>query len=137
MNFMNKNLPKLFFLLLLFVLVLPFLSFAQQNPPTCSAPQVLDTTTNSCVTSVQIVNPINATSLNDFIKEILQGVIKIGIPVIALAIIYAGFLFVKAQGNEKELQTAKNALMYTLIGAAILLGAWALAELISTTVLSL
>lgn len=85
----------------------------------------------------KICNPIDAESVQGLIKTILEGAIKIGIPVIALAIIYSGFLFVKARGNPKEIETAKSSITYTLIGAAILLGAWALAQLISDTVLSL
>ncbi|MEI7810279.1 MAG: pilin [bacterium] len=88
-------------------------------------------------TSGKICNPIAQTSIQGLIKNLLIGVIKIGIPVIALAIIYCGFLFVQARGNPKELETAKRSLTYTLIGAAILLGAWAIAQLISETVLSL
>ena len=88
-------------------------------------------------TVVKITNPIKANTINDFIKQILVGVLKIGIPIIALAIIYSGFLFVSARGNSKELETAKKALMYSLIGAAILLGSWAIAQIISETILKL
>ena len=71
---------------------------------------------------------------NDFIKKILEAVLKIGIPLVALAIIYSGFLFVFARGNSEKLKTAKNALLYSVIGAVILLGAWALAKVIADTV---
>lgn len=85
----------------------------------------------------KVCNPINANSIQGLIKTVLESVIKIGIPVIALAIIYSGFLFIKARGNSEEIGKAKDALIYTLIGAAILLGSWAIAQLISDTVLSL
>jgi len=60
--------------------------------------------------------------------------LTLGIPIVALAIVYSGFLFVFARGNTEKLTSAKKTLMYTLIGAAILLGSWAIAKLISTTV---
>ncbi|HTE49055.1 MAG TPA: hypothetical protein VK675_04065 [Candidatus Paceibacterota bacterium] len=85
----------------------------------------------------KICNPIEATSLNGLIKSLLEGVIRVGLPIVALAIIYCGFLFVSARGNPQELTKAKNALLYTLIGAAILIGSWAIAQLISETVLAL
>lgn len=91
-------------------------------------------------TTVMINNPLATNNINtvpDFIQKILIGVIKIGMPVIALAIIYSGFLFVAARGNTEKLGEAKKSLTYTLIGAAILLGSWAIATLISNTVLSL
>jgi hypothetical protein len=84
-----------------------------------------------------IKNPIKVDNIQDFIKTVLEGVLRIAIPIVVLAIIYSGFLFVKARGNEKELETAKNALLYTLIGAAVLLGSWAIAQIIADTVLSL
>jgi len=91
------------------------------------------------VSFAQIENPLKNgnSTIPDFIKTILTGVVEIGMPVIALAVIYSGFLFVKAQGNPEKITEAKNSLLYTLIGAALLLGAWAIAQLISNTVLAL
>ena len=120
MNYIKKNLYKIS--LAIFVFVFPVLSFAQ--------------VTGDAATTT-IVNPIEATTINGLIKTILEGAIKIGIPIITLAVIYSGFLFVSAQGNSEKLSEAKRALMYTLIGAAILLGSWAIAQLISDTVLAL
>lgn len=86
-----------------------------------------------------LTNPLGdkINSIPAFIQTLLEGVIKIGIPIVALAIIYCGFLFVEARGNSEKLGKAKDALLYTLIGAAILLGSWAIATLISNTVLAL
>jgi Na+-translocating ferredoxin:NAD+ oxidoreductase RnfA subunit len=84
-----------------------------------------------------ICNPISQDSIEGLLKTILEGVIKIGIPVVALALVYCGFLFVQARGNPKEIEKARNSFIYTLIGTAILLGSWAIAQLISETVLSL
>lgn len=58
----------------------------------------------------------------------------IGVPIVVLAIIYCGFLFVKAMGNPEEISKAKNALLYTVIGAALLLGCFVLANAIAGTV---
>ena len=121
MNFIKKNLIVLALLVIVF---LPVLSFADTVQPISQA-----TTT--------IKNPINVDTIDGLIKTILEGVIKIGIPIVALAIIYSGFLFVSAQGNEKKLEDAKRALLYSVIGAAILLGSWAIAQIISETVLAL
>jgi hypothetical protein len=116
----------MFVVLVLSLMLLPILSFAVDVDG--------DLGDNS---SGKIVNPINSDSLDGLIKTILEGALKIGIPLIALAIIYCGFLFVSARGNPESIKKAKDALIYTLIGAAILLGAWALALLIKNTVLAL
>ena len=127
MNTIRKNISKISFLFL--GLLAPLFSFALTIDPGAGDPD--------CASSGKICNPINANTVNEFIKTILEGAIKIGIPIIALAIIYSGFLFVAARGNSEKLEKAKDALMYTLIGAAILLGAWTIAQVIAETILKL
>lgn len=112
------------FVLFAFVLFYPVYSFATLHIETVDS-------------DGKIKNPISYDNINSFIEAILRGAIKIGIPIIALAIIYSGFLFVSARGNSEKLSEAKNALLYTCLGAAILLGAWAIAQLISNTILAL
>ncbi|MFA5750852.1 MAG: pilin [Candidatus Paceibacterota bacterium] len=123
MNFKLKNI--LIIVLFLSIILVPVYSFAQ------------DTDQEDVTTTTKIVNPIKASSINGLIKTILEGVVKLGIPIIALAVIYSGFLFVSAQGNPEKISNAKKSFTYTLIGAAILLGAWGIAQLISETVLAL
>ncbi len=79
-------------------------------------------------------NPISSNSLSDFLAKFLGILVQVGFPIIVLAIIYTGFLFVKAQGNPEELQTAKRAFLWTVVGAIILLGASAISVLIQGTV---
>lgn len=83
-----------------------------------------------------IKNPIGdkLTDIPSFIHAMVEIVLVVGIPIIALAIIYTGFLFVAAQGNTEKLTKAKNALLYVLIGGALLLGAFVIANAIGTTV---
>lgn len=82
-----------------------------------------------------INNPIaGIDSLPAFIEAILNFVLIVGVPIVALAIIYSGFLFLSAQGNSEKLTKAKKALMYTLIGAALLLGSYVIASSIKGTV---
>ena len=124
---MRKNFGII--LIIVLMLVLPTVSFADSRvpPPTPTR-------------DMKIQNPLGdkgPNTINDFIRTILEGAFKIGIPLIAVAIIYSGFLFVSAQGKTEKLETAKKSLTYTLIGAAILLGAWALAQLITNTVIAL
>jgi len=88
-------------------------------------------------TSFSLPNPIAAGTFPDFIKKVLDVVLQIGVPVAALALVYSGFLFVKARGNAQELETAKKAFVWTVIGVAILLGAWILATVIDTTIKNL
>lgn len=138
MKFLIKNLFAT--ILIAFILFIPVSSFAQNNGTSATGSQNNGTAATGVqnTASTKINNPIpGVTTIDGFIKTILVGVIKIGLPVVALAIIYSGFLFVSARGNSESLKKAKSALLYSIIGAAILLGAWAIAQLISNTVLSL
>ncbi len=60
--------------------------------------------------------------------------IPLGSVLIVLMIIFAGFQFVIAQGNPTKIEDAKKTLFFAIIGSAILLGSWAIAEIIKNTV---
>ncbi len=112
------NLSKSFLIVFISLLFLPVLSLAAEEE--------------------RITNPLpNITSVGGLVQTILEGFIKIGMPFLVLAIIYCGFLFVSAQGKPEAIKKAKDALLYTLIGAAILLGSWGIAQLITSTVTEL
>jgi hypothetical protein len=83
-------------------------------------------------------NPLGGiNSLPELIVAILRVVIAIGFPVLVLMIIYTGFLFITAQGNEKKLGEAKTSFTWTIIGGAVLLGALAIAELLRATIIQI
>ena len=79
-------------------------------------------------------NPIGFDTLREFLEAILNVILAIAFPLIVLAIIYTGFLFVSARGNTEKLGTAKTALVWTVIGAMIILGAFVFSRAISETV---
>ena len=82
-------------------------------------------------------NPIASNNITTFLGEVLKVITTLSIPVIVAFIIYAGFLFVTAGGNEGKVETAQKTIQYTLIGAAIILGARFLAEILINTAESL
>ncbi len=96
------------------------------------------TTDGKCDTKDAIAtkfeNPINVGDIEGFIAKLMEIAIKIGVPVCIFFIIYSGFLFVSSRGNEEQLTKAKKTFLYTVIGVAILLGAWAIAKAIQGTV---
>lgn len=86
----------------------------------------------------QLTNPLgtgsNNNSLYCFIFNVVGQAMVFGAVIAALFFVYSGFLFVKARGNPEELQKAKRTLLYTVIGAAILLGARVIATIIQNTI---
>lgn len=79
-------------------------------------------------------NPLKFGSLSDFLKELLDVIILLSIPIIVLSVVYSGFLFVSAQGSVDKLDKAKKVIIYTLIGASLILGAKVLSVAIQKTV---
>ena len=82
-------------------------------------------------------NPLIATDIPTLLNEILGYVRLIGGIFLTLMIVVVGFMFVMARGNPEAVQQARSALLWTAIGGILLLGAQALAIVISTTVQSL
>ncbi len=82
-------------------------------------------------------NPLrgNANTIPDLLMLIIeQFVVPIGGVIVVFMFIYSGFLFVTAQGNSEKLQKAKDSFIYTIIGAALVLGAFAISSIIQNTV---
>ncbi len=77
---------------------------------------------------------VGITSIEDFLLAIIRIFILIGTPIAVLFMIYAGFLFVTARGNETQITSAKKTFFYTVIGIAILFGAEILARLVLETI---
>ena len=130
MKFVKKNkysilrmFLKYSFVIVIFVSILFPIVFVQGAPDTVNI-------------NTGIATPLTPeySDIPSFIEDLLTIVLVLGVPLVALAIIYSGFLFVQASGSSEKLGTAKKALLYSVIGAALLLGAWVLAEAIKTTV---
>ena len=83
-----------------------------------------------------IQNPLKPeiSTFSAFLKTLLDIIITIAVPIVVLAIVYSGFLFVTAQGNETKLEKAKKVIVWTLIGGVLVLGAQVVATAIQGTV---
>lgn len=72
--------------------------------------------------------------IEGLIAKILEVVVLVGTPIAVLFIIYSGFLFVTARGNDEKITKAKRALTWTIIGTAILIGAQVIATVLGGTI---
>lgn len=75
-----------------------------------------------------IPNPIRACSFADLIRDLTQIILTVGLPLAALMIIFSGFKFVTAGGNEEQVKKARQMFYWTIIGAAVIIGARVIAE---------
>lgn len=104
------------------------------NPNPISDPANPVSSSSPIETLKNPLGSIGVDNIPSLIEKILELVVVIGAPVVALFIIWSGFLFVSAQGNPEKIKTARTTLMYTLIGAALVLGATVIAKAIGGTI---
>ena len=85
--------------------------------------------------SVTLGNPTPGagSTLEDFVYLLIDIVQWIALPVLAVCIIYAGFILVSAGGNEQQITKGKLWIIWTLVGAAIVLGSRVIADIVFGT----
>jgi hypothetical protein len=84
--------------------------------------------------SATIQNPLGTNSVQGLLLKIMDLVVKVGSIIVVFFIIYSGYKFVTARGNESEVTKAKDIFWATIIGGAILLGADVIANVVVNTV---
>lgn len=82
----------------------------------------------------KIDNPIKAESLTEFFDGVVSIVIQIGTIISVLGIMYGGFQYVSAQGDEEKLGSARKTITWALVGTAVLLGARTIMAVVKDTV---
>lgn len=77
-------------------------------------------------------NPLGSgtSDIWSFLVKVLQAAAKIGGVVAALAIMWAGFLYVTAQGDEGKITQAHLAFRWAITGTLLMLGATVFADAI-------
>ena len=73
--------------------------------------------------AVCIPNPLCAESFDQLLDAIINFIFWVGIALAPVMLIISGLLFVISAGDPKKVQTAKNFVLYTIIGLAILIAA--------------
>ncbi len=101
--------------------------------------------TNAPGPNVTLLNPLkgvdcskgNGNCLSAFLLNILDFIINIGSIVVILMLVFVGYKFVAAQGSDSKITEARQMLLWTVIGALVLLGAKAISAGILATVQAL
>lgn len=113
---------KVLFILIGLSLILPILSLARV------ADDCIDYCSNLDEVGIEppedqicICNPLESEDFEVIIGRIIDFIFKIAIPIVPLMMIYAGFLFVTAGGSTQKIEQAKNIIIWTIVGLAIVL----------------
>lgn len=80
--------------------------------------------------TVTLQNPLKFSSISAIIEQITKIVTMVALPVAVLFIVYSGFLYVTARGNEAKIKKAHDTLLWSVVGTAIILGSYAIATAI-------
>ncbi len=94
--------------------------------------------TGSNGSNEKLINPLKGGgNLQSFLLNILDFIINIGSIIVILMLVFVGFKFVTAQGEPGKISEARDMLLWTVIGALVLLGSKAIAMGIQATVQAL
>jgi amino acid permease len=135
---------KIYFIVVFMIFLISMSPVGAYGQTVEVANQTGDDPNNSGVSTpyegARLTNPLAGGNINDIptlVERLLGIVLTIGVPLIVLAIIYAGFKFVTAQGKPDKLEEAKKTFLWILVGAAILLSAYAIAQGIKATIVDI
>lgn len=76
------------------------------------------------------------TGLDTFLPATIGQIISLSLGFLGVAflgiMIYAGYLWMMARGNEQDVEKAKNIIIYAVIGLVVVLSAYAITLIIGT-----
>jgi hypothetical protein len=70
---------------------------------------------------VIIENPLDVDSFEDIINKIIDFIFNIALVLAPLMIVWAGGLYITSGGNPDKITKARNIIIYTLTGFAVIL----------------
>jgi len=109
------------FIVVLLSLALPLAVSADLAPDCksyCDNPQEFDGPPQG---RTCICNPLEAKDFQTIIDKLIDFLFNIAIVLAPLMVVVAGFMFITAGGNPEQLVRAKNLIIWTAVGFAILL----------------
>lgn len=108
----KKHFLNITLVLILLTVLLPYISFGATTIP----------------------NPLGSDKIEDFVQQLMSVIVKVGSAVSVIFLIYSGYLFVEARGNEGKVTKARETFTWTIVGIGILLGASLIATLVIGTI---
>lgn len=135
MSLKNKKiLSRLISVIIILVVLVPLLIQAQNTTDTTVTSGASNSSGGTSL-KITLKNPFKSNSIEGLLKVIVDEILMpIGGVIAVLMIMYAGYLFVTARGNSAQIDKARDALVWAVVGAAILLGAWVISTAIGSTI---
>jgi len=131
----KKHIFNLLSAIVILIIFIPVLSRAQTSGGTGGGGTSGGTGGSSSAIPIVISNPFKKDTIQGLIQTIVDEILlPIGGVVAFLMIMWSGFLFITARGDLTKIGKAKQSLLWAVIGAAILLGAWIISQAIGATI---
>jgi len=94
------------------------------------------TLSSVALTALMFASPVYAatadiTSIQTFIKSIIQILVTLAALISAGFFVWGGIRYITSSGNPESLDSAKKTILYSAIGLAVVLGAFVLTNVIS------
>ncbi|MBI2042427.1 MAG: hypothetical protein HYT21_01580 [Candidatus Nealsonbacteria bacterium] len=84
----------------------------------------------SYVSAVDFPNPLNVGSFEALLEAVMNFIFWVGITLAPLMLIVAGLMYVTSAGSPTGVTKAKNLMLWTLVGLAVLIAAKGLVSVI-------
>ncbi|MEK7634676.1 MAG: TrbC/VirB2 family protein [Patescibacteria group bacterium] len=69
-------------------------------------------------------NPLGTTDITTLLKKIISYLIMIGAPILAIMVIYGGYLILTAGDDPEKVKGGKNTILYATIGYIIIISSY-------------
>ncbi len=89
-----------------------------------------DIGTQKLRTEAKKLNKLGVTNINQIIGRIIQGLMMFIGAILLVMYIYAGLLWMFANGNEERITSAKSILVWSTLGVAVMLGSYVIINFI-------
>lgn len=70
---------------------------------------------------ISIRNPIGATSISQLLDRIIDYLILIGAPILAIMVLWGGFQILTAGGDPEKFSTGRKTITYAVVGYGVIL----------------
>ncbi|MCL5004645.1 MAG: pilin [Patescibacteria group bacterium] len=79
---------------------------------------------SSCPGGSGLCDPFNGKQLTDILQKIIGYLIGIGAPIVAIMVIYGGFLILTAGDSPEKVKSGKDVILWAVVGYVIVLCSW-------------
>jgi len=122
----SSKIKKIIFILFILSIgismVMPVLAYIPEDIDPIPSTSTPASSTPSIPQSLNITNPLGGVNdVTTLVGSIINFLIILAIPITAILIVYAGFLYITSAGNDEKVKTAQKALIWAIVGFAIVL----------------